>query len=110
MRWLSLLKNYGRPGVQILDIGCGTGIPLTLALSNAFDVTAVDMSARQIELVGRNVPTTRFIQGDVTTLDCAPASFSAVVAESVSHCQAAQHQGNRIRRRLWPIRKYPRPR
>jgi indole-3-acetate monooxygenase len=93
VRWLSLLNNHVRPGVRILDMGCGTGIPLTLTLSNTFDVTGVDISARQIELAGRNVPTARCIQDDVTTLDCAPASFSAVVAESISHCQAAQHHG-----------------
>jgi 2-polyprenyl-3-methyl-5-hydroxy-6-metoxy-1,4-benzoquinol methylase len=46
MRWLSLLNNHVRPGVRILDMGCGAGIPLTLALSNTFDVTGVDISAR----------------------------------------------------------------
>jgi 2-polyprenyl-3-methyl-5-hydroxy-6-metoxy-1,4-benzoquinol methylase len=56
VRWLSLLNNHVRPGVRILDMGCGTGIPLTLTLSNTFDVTGVDISARQIELAGRNVP------------------------------------------------------
>jgi 2-polyprenyl-3-methyl-5-hydroxy-6-metoxy-1,4-benzoquinol methylase len=85
VRWLSVLNNHVRPGVRILDMGCGTGIPLTLALSNTFDVTGVDISARQIELAGRNVPTARVIQDDVTTLDIALASFSAVVAASVSH-------------------------
>ena len=38
-----VLNNHVRPGARILDIGCGAGIPLTLALSNTFDVTGVDI-------------------------------------------------------------------
>jgi ubiquinone/menaquinone biosynthesis C-methylase UbiE len=94
VRWLSLLNNHVRPGARILDIGCGAGIPLTLALSNTFDVTGVDISARQIELARRNVPTARFIQGDVTTLDFTPASFDVVVASyALFHIPRTEHGG-----------------
>ena len=93
-RWLGLLRDYVRHGAQVLDIGCGAEIPLTLALSKTFDVTGVDISARQIELAGRNVPAARFIQGDMTTLDFAPASFDAAVASySLFHVPRAEHVG-----------------
>src|SRR5262245_44087431 len=78
-RWLDHLRDHIRPGAQVLDIGCGAGIPLTLALSQDYEVTAVDISARQIELARRNVPAARFIHGDVTAIDFAAASFDAVV-------------------------------
>jgi SAM-dependent methyltransferase len=94
IRWLSLLRNHVRSRGQVLDIGCGAGIPLTLALSEVFDVTGVDISARQIELARRNVPTAHLIHGDVTALDFAPASFDAVVASySLFHIPRAEHGG-----------------
>jgi ubiquinone/menaquinone biosynthesis C-methylase UbiE len=93
-RWLSLLHHHLRSGARILDIGCGAGIPLTLALSQSFAVTGVDISARQIELARRNVAAAQFIHGDVTTLDFAPGSFEAIVASySLFHIPRAQHGG-----------------
>jgi SAM-dependent methyltransferase len=79
---------------RILDIGCGAGIPLTLALSETFDVTGVDVSTRQIELARKNVPAARFIHGDVTTSDFAVASFDAAVASySLIHVPRGEHVG-----------------
>jgi SAM-dependent methyltransferase len=93
-RWLGLLRERVRPGARILDIGCGAGIPLTLALSETFDVTGVDVSTRQIELARKNVPAARFIHGDVTTSDFAVASFDAAVASySLIHVPRGEHVG-----------------
>jgi ubiquinone/menaquinone biosynthesis C-methylase UbiE len=91
-RWLGILCEHVRARARVLDIGCGAGIPLTMALSKAFDVTGVDISKRQIELARRNVPDACFIQGDVTTLDFSAASFDAAVASySLIHVPRAEH-------------------
>ena len=34
------------PGAAVLDLGCGTGVPVARALAKRFAVTGVDISAR----------------------------------------------------------------
>ncbi len=78
----------------MLDLGCGAGIPLTKALADTFDVTGLDISARQIELARRNVPNARFINADIVTHDLPPQSFDAAVASySLFHIPRAEHEG-----------------
>ena len=68
------------PGADVLELGCGAGIPMTRALAAERRVTGVDISAAQIDLARRNVPAATFLQTDMTALDFPPASFDAVVA------------------------------
>lgn len=64
-----LLPCFDRPNCcTILDIGCGTGIPLTrqLAMSGAM-VVGLDISSNMIEKARRNVPNASFMIGDIVT-------------------------------------------
>ncbi|MCP4543900.1 MAG: methyltransferase domain-containing protein [Chloroflexi bacterium] len=79
-RYTSVLLDELPPGAEVLDLGCGAGVPTTHELAQRFKVTGVDISARQIELARQNVPDAQFIQADITQLDFAPASFDAIVA------------------------------
>jgi SAM-dependent methyltransferase len=80
LRWLSKALELIPPGADVLELGCGAGIPMTAALAEGRRVTGVDISAAQIELARRNVPAATFLQADMTTLEFAPASFDAVTA------------------------------
>lgn len=74
------------PRADVLELGCGAGVPMTAALAAERHVTAVDISATQIELARRNVPAATFVQADMTALEFPPASFDAVVAfYSITH-------------------------
>src|ERR1051325_572593 len=91
-RWVKMAHDYVKPGGNILDLGCGAGIPLTRVLSETFDVTGVDISLRQVELARSNVPKGCFIHADVATLDLPPASFDAAVASySLFHIPRDEH-------------------
>src|SRR5713226_920999 len=53
------------PGVAVLDLGCGAGVPVTRWLAQRFAVTGVDLSARQLALARQHVPNATFIQAEM---------------------------------------------
>ena len=67
-------------GARVLELGCGAGVPMTAALAEGRHVTGVDISATQVELARRNVPTATFLHADMTALAFEPEAFDAVVA------------------------------
>jgi SAM-dependent methyltransferase len=92
MRYLALAQDLIPVGADVLDLGCGAGIPMTAALAAGRTVTGVDISAAQIALARANVPSASFVQADMTTLDFPPASFDAVVAfYSLTHVPRGEH-------------------
>jgi SAM-dependent methyltransferase len=80
LRYLALALELVPPGSDVLELGCGAGIPMTKALADGRSVTGVDISAGQLEMARRNVPNATFIQADMTALAFEPASFDAVLA------------------------------
>jgi SAM-dependent methyltransferase len=80
LRYLALALELIPPGSDVLDLGCGAGIPMTAALAEGRAVTGVDLSSTQLAMARRNVPGATFLQADMTALTFEPASFDAVVA------------------------------
>lgn len=67
-------------GSAVLDVGCGSGVPVARTLVAAgHRVTGMDISEVQIRRAQERVPQAEFIRGDATTLTFDPASFDAVV-------------------------------
>lgn len=79
-RYTDALLHRLRPGAEVLELGCGVGIPTTLQLAERFDVTGVDISGQQIALARQNVPSARFLHADMAVLDLPPSSFDGVAA------------------------------
>lgn len=53
---------------SVLDIGCGTGLPLTRFLATSkLKVTGIDISSKMIEKAEMNVPFASFMKGDIIT-------------------------------------------
>ena len=66
---IRLITDRLPPGSRILDIGCGSGIPITHYLASAHLLTGVDISSSMIELARKNVPAAEFICSDIMDID-----------------------------------------
>jgi SAM-dependent methyltransferase len=102
MGWVRDLDAKLDDGADVLELGCGRGVPATRELARRHRVTGVDISAVQIELARHHVPEASFIQGDATELEVAPASVDAVMALFVfGHVPVEEQPGLIARIGLW---------
>ena len=77
---------------SILDVGCGAGVPVTLFLSERFNVTGIDISEQQIILARQHVSRATFFKQDMLELDVPPQSFDAVTCfYSLIHVPRGKH-------------------
>jgi len=89
-RWLQRALDRIPPGTDVLDLGCGAGVPMTKALAAGRRVVGVDLSRRQVELARQNVPEATFRRADMTRLQLPQASLDAVTAfYSLTHVPRA---------------------
>ena len=102
LRALALADERIPRGADVLELGCGAGLPMTAAIARDRRLIGVDISAAQVALARRNVPGATFIQADLTTLEIAPASLDAVVAFYVlTHIPRDEHAALLGRIRSW---------
>ena len=78
---------------EVLDAGCGAGVPISQLLSERFHVTGVDFSEAQIELAKKNVPHARFICEDMTKLKFPNGTFNGITSYyAIIHIPREEHQ------------------
>jgi SAM-dependent methyltransferase len=80
VEWLRDLDARLPDGADVLELGCGRGVPGTRELARRHRVTGVDISAVQIELARHHVPEASFMHADAAELEIAARSLDAVVA------------------------------
>ncbi len=79
--WLAELTARLPAAAAVVDIGCGSGVPVARTLAAAgHRVTGVDLSEVQVGRARELVPAAEFVHADATTVDFAPASLDAVVS------------------------------
>ncbi len=78
---------------KVLDVGCGTGVPVAKSLvERGFDVTGIDFSNNMLKLARENVPKARFVLKDITKLDFEADSFDGLTAlYSIIHVPRKKH-------------------
>jgi cyclopropane fatty-acyl-phospholipid synthase-like methyltransferase len=87
-------------GSDVLDLGCGAGVPIARALARRHRVTGVDFSRSMLALAQSAAPEARLICADISDVEFRPASFDAVVALFVLfHLPRQEHAG--VFRRVW---------
>lgn len=66
---------------KILDLGCGSGIPVLQHFSNrGMCLTGVDISSNMISLAKKNVPSARYIESDILSFDYPPGEYHAIIS------------------------------
>jgi len=78
--WLRGLTARLPARADVLDLGCGCGVPMTRRLTDlGYQVLGVDVSSVQIDRARQLVPSARFLQADASDLLFNPTSFDAIV-------------------------------
>jgi len=81
------------PGGDVLDVGCGAGVPVARFLVNAgFKVTGVDVSSSMLELARVRVPEANFVKMDMRQLEFDADCFDGICAfYSLFHVPREEH-------------------
>ncbi len=77
--WLVPVLRSIPLGSEVLDLGCGCGVPAARLLADRFRVTGVDISDVQVRRARRIVPAGKFLRADMTQVTFPDESFGAVV-------------------------------
>lgn len=78
--WIDGLRHRLPARADVLDLGCGCGVPIAKALAtDGHAVTGVDLSEVQLDRARRLVPSATFQRADATQVDFRSASLDAVV-------------------------------
>ena len=72
-------------GLDLLDVGCGTGQSRQIYRSHASTYTAIDLSARSLRIARSRHPDSLWIEADACAMPFANDSFDVVAFSSVLH-------------------------
>jgi 2-polyprenyl-3-methyl-5-hydroxy-6-metoxy-1,4-benzoquinol methylase len=97
-----LPKPSGSQPLHILDIGCGSGVPIAAYfLEKGFSVTGIDGSQALLEIAKTKVPAMRGLLGDVRTI-ALQETFDAIVEWwCLFHVPAVDHEHMIARFATW---------
>lgn len=92
-KYLEDLARELPAGAKILDIGCGSGIPIDKFLfEKGFKVIGVDISEEMISLAKKNLPGNEYLVKDMAEIDFPVNSFDAVVSfYAIFHIPREEH-------------------
>jgi len=107
-----VLRNRIRPGMAILDAGCGGGRNLVYFLRCGFAVHGVDSSAEAVAAVralaarwAPELPAANFRAEPVEAISFPDASFDVVVSSAVLHFARDEEHFRAMVREMWRVLK-----
>lgn len=91
-RWLDRALGFA-PGREVLDLGCGPGLPIASYLADRrCNVTGVDGSENMLALFQRNLPRARAFHADMRDLDLGERFDLILAWNSLFHLSAADQR------------------
>lgn len=107
-----LLKGRFRPGMEILDAGCGSGRNLVYFLRAGFNVYGVDQSADAIEetrhlahSIAPLLAVDNFRVEDVAQMKFVDAKFDVVISSAVLHFARSEEHWSAMVNEMWRVLK-----
>jgi 2-polyprenyl-3-methyl-5-hydroxy-6-metoxy-1,4-benzoquinol methylase len=89
---LAALLPKLKPGSQVLELGCGCGVPVSRILAEEHNLTGIDISPVQIQRARVLVPNGEFICADMSAVDFEEGRFDVIVAFfAIIHLPVAEH-------------------
>ena len=90
LRWarrVKLLSRHLRPGMSVLELGCGTGYFTRELMRSGAEIVAIDVSPELLEIASANcsVPNVRYEIQNAHELSYPEGVFDCVVGSSVLH-------------------------
>ena len=90
LRWARRVKMIGghlKPGMTILELGCGTGSFTGELARSGVDITAIDVSPELLEIARANssAPNVRYEIQNAYALTYSDATFDSIVGSSILH-------------------------
>ena len=78
---------------RILDLGCGSGIPIAKLLDErGFQITGIDRSTRLLNKAKENVPMATFHKGEIEDYEINNTYHGVVLWDTLFHLPRAEHQ------------------
>ena len=103
-------KGRFKPGMKILDAGCGGGRNIIWLMRNGFDVSAVDQDKRALAAVRRlaaklasGLSADNFQQASLESIPFPDASFDWVIASAVLHFADDVGHFDRMLDEMWRV-------
>jgi cyclopropane fatty-acyl-phospholipid synthase-like methyltransferase len=91
VRWLRELLDRVPEGGEIVDIGCGNGVPALRAIAERHRATGVELSAVQVELARNNVPAAHVLHGDAMSVVPGRCFDGATAFYVLEHLPRGEH-------------------
>jgi SAM-dependent methyltransferase len=90
--WARQIEVVVSDGERVVELGCGTGVPVAQWLAARFEYTGVDASEGMLRIARRHVPGGTFVHADMETASFEPGSLGAVLSfYAIIHVPREQH-------------------